>query len=186
MAVRRITDRAAGVVVALVGLFLLASALATLARALPDVASESEVVRWMIGAPELAGGLVLGIVAVLGVVLAGELWDGGSAARATAAALVVVAGVIASFAATGFGSVLWALRILVVDPEAWLVRWPYFYWNPFLGTDVVGTPVESLPYGRLDDPYFWLPGILAGGALLVGGLFVIGWIAGHVRGARPA
>ena len=184
MGTRSRTDRAAGAIIAFEGLFLLVLAAGTLARALPDLGSADPHVAGDAGMAVFIGGFPIGVAGLLTLFLALRLWRERPGAKVFAAALAAVAGLYSATMLTGFGNVLWAVRIIVFEPAAWLVRWPYLYWNPFLGTNVSGTPVESYPYGRLDDVAFWFPGIVAVGALLVACFLLAGWIAGRARGAR--
>lgn len=183
MGTRRRTDRAAGAILAFEGLFLLVLAAGAVTRALPDLASGDPILVGEIGIFWFLGGIAIGVAGLVTLFVALLLWRGRAGARVLAAAWVALAGLYSATMLTGFGNVLWAVRIIVFEPDAWLVRWPRLYWNPFLGTDVSGTPVESFPYGRLDDVAFWFPGIVAVGALLVACLLLAGWIAGRARGA---
>ena len=178
------TDRAAGAVLALEGLFLLVLGPATVAQALPLWLSTDPIVSFEIGLPRVLSGLALTLFGLLTLVLAWRLWRGGPAARVVATGLVALAGLYAGTALSGFGNVLWAMRSLVADPDRLLLRWPYLYWDPFLGSNVSGTPVENFPSGRLDDIAFWFPGLVALGALLVAAMLLAGWIGRRARGAQ--
>lgn len=119
---------------------------------------------------DFVNGLVLGGVGLLTLFLAVWLWRRGRGARVFAATWVVVAGLFSWIMLWRPGNVLWAIWIMIFEPDAWSVRWPYFSWNAYLG--------------RLDDVFFWLSGIVAVGALLVACLLLAGWITARAEGAR--
>ena len=177
MKTRRRWDRAAGAVLAITGVFLLVFTVVGLAPAVSDLGStqghlaDEAVLNLAIFGPMLA----VVILATLGC--AWLLWRGWRGARALVLVWIVGAGLFAAQALVGFGNVLWAVRAVVLEPGRLLVRWPHLYWDPFLGSDVSGTPTEDLPYGRLDDITFWLPGVIAMAAIVVAVLLLAGWVA---------
>lgn len=162
------TDRAAGAILAFEGLFLLAPAAGAVAQALPGLGSGGK--PGFIALSDFVSGLVLGGVGLLTLFLAVWLWRRGRGARVFAATWVVVAGLFSWIMLWRPGNVLWAIWIMIFEPDAWSVRWPYFSWNVYLG--------------RLDDVFFWLSGIVAVGALLVACLLLAGWITARADGAR--
>jgi hypothetical protein len=168
MGTRSRTDRAAGAILAFEGLFLLAPAAGAVARALPGLGSGGK--PGFMAFSDFVNGLVLAGVGLLTLFLAVWLWRRGPGARVFAATWVVVAGLYAWGMLWRGGNVLWAIWIMIVEPDTWGVRWPYFSWNVYLG--------------RLDDVFFWLPGIVAVGALLVACLLLAGWITARAQGAR--
>ena len=184
-------DRAAAAILAVVGVSVLGWVAVAVVDAMPAIASDNP--RQRDGA--LFGLILLGIPVLVGGLLtlffAWRLWHGHPRARALALVWVVAAG-LASWTTSGFGTVLWAVRIMVLYPDAWSVSWPYIYYNPLFespapgGFPVVGTPADQLPSVRLDNVYFWLPGIVAVGALAVAGLLVARWIASRARRARSS
>ena len=186
MGTRSRTDRAAGAIIAFEGLFLLVLAAGTLARALPDLGSADPHLAGDAGMALLIGGFPIGVAGLLTLFLALRLWRRRPGATVFAEAWVAVAGLFSLAMITGFENAMWAVRAIVLEPARLLVRWPYLYWNPFLGSDVSGAPVEGYPSARLDDPFFWFPAIVAVGALLVACLLLAGSIASRARVARSS
>jgi hypothetical protein len=182
-------NRAAAAILAVVGVAVVAWVAVAVVDALPAIASDNPRQRdgalfglILIGIPVLVGGL-------LTLLFARRLWYGHRRARTLALVWVVAAGLV-SWITSGFGTILWAVRIMILFPGAWSVDWPYLYYNPFLespapgGVPVVGTPADQLPSVRLDNVYFWLPGIIAVGALAVAGLLMASWIARRARSTQ--
>ncbi len=184
-------DRAAAAILAVVGVSVVGWIAIAVVDAMPAIASDNPRQRdgalfglILLGIPVLVGGL-------LTLLLAGRLWRGQPRTRNLALVWVVAAGLV-SWMTAGFGTILWAVRIAVLYPGAWSVRWPYIYYDPFFespapgGSPVVGTPADQLPSVRLDNVNFWLPGIVAVGALAVAGLLLASWITRRARRNRPA
>jgi hypothetical protein len=168
MGTRSKTDRAAGAILAFEGLLLLVVAAGPVAQALPDLGSGGRPSFMTLS--YFVDGFVVGGAGLLTILLAVRLWRRGPGARIFAATWVVIAGLYSWITLSRGGNVLWAIRIMIFEPDAWLVRWPYFRWNVF--------------GPRLDDVVFWLPGIVAVGALLVACLLLAGWITARAQGAR--
>lgn len=186
METRRRWAMAAGAVLAVTGAFLLVYTVVGLAPSVSNLGAGDEHLAGDAMMTMVFFGPMLAIVVLFTLGCAWLLWRGWRGATALAFVWIVAAGLYCWTMLTGFSNVLWAVRAVVLEPSRLLVHWPYLYWDPFLGTDVSGTPVENLPYGRLDDVAFWLPGIVAVGALLVVCFLLAGWATGLVRGARPS
>jgi len=174
--------RAAGVVLAATGVFLLACTVVGLAPAVADLGAGDAHLAGDASMTLMIAGPMLAVVVLFTLWCAWLLWGGWRGASALALVWIAAAGFYAGSALTGFGNVLWAVRTVVIEPDRLLVRWPYLYWDPFLGSNVIGTPMESLPYGRLDDVAFWLPGVIAVVAIAVAVLLLAGWIGGRPAG----
>ena len=175
-------DRAAGAALAATGGFLLVFAVVGLAPAVADLGAGDEHVAGDATMTLMIAGPMLAVVVLFTLYCAWQLWRGSHGATALALVWIAAAGSYAGSALAGFGNVLWAVRTVVLEPDRLLVRWPYLYWDPFLGSNVIGTPMESLPYGRLDDVTFWLPGVIALAAITVAVLLLAGWIGGRPAG----
>lgn len=184
-------DRAAAAILAVVGGSVLGWVAIAVVDAFPAIASDNPRQRdgalfglILIGIPVAVGGLLTLLFARL-------LWRGHPRARALALVWVAAAG-LASWITSSFGTILWAVRIMVLYPDALSVRWPYLYYNPFYespppgGSPVVGTPIDQLPSAHLDSAYFWVPGIVAVGVLAVAGLMLASRIASMTRRARSS
>lgn len=182
-------DRAAAAILGVAGAAVVAWVAVAVVDALPAIASDNPRQRdgglfglILIGIPVLVGGL-------LTLLVARSLWRDHRPARTLALVWVVAAGIVC-WMSSGFGTLLWAAQILIRHPGALSLNWPYLSYNPFLGSSapggvpVVGTPADQLPSVRLDNLYFWLPGIIAVRALTVAGLLLAGWIARRAQRAR--
>lgn len=174
MKTRRRWERAAGAVLFVAAAFLLVFTVVGLAPAVANLGAENEHLAGDATMTLMIAGPMLTIVVVFTLACAWLLWRGRHGARRLALAWIVAAGLFAAQALAGFGNVLWAVRAIVLEPDRLLVRWPFLYWDPFLGSNVSGTPTESLPYGRLDDIAFWLPGVIALVAIAVAVLLFAG------------
>jgi hypothetical protein len=176
MGTRSRTDRAAAIVLALGGVALLSSAALTFARALPAVlGAEGEYMAalatagvMLIGLPMTVGGLI----ALLGARL---LWRGSSGGVALALLWVAVMGWACAITFIATGNILSAVRMILVESGGWSLSWPGLQIYPASG---------GMWYSGLDDVTFWIPGIVAVGALLVFALLLAGWIKDLARGAR--
>jgi hypothetical protein len=179
-------DRAAAAILAVVGVFAVGRIAMAAVDALPAITSDNPHQRddalfglLLIGIPIAVGGL-------LTLLLAWRLWHAQPSARGLALVWVVVAG-LASAVTFSFGTILWAVRVMVLYPNAVSVGWPYLYYNPFYespapyGSPVIGGDQLAV---RLDTVDFWLPGIVVVGVLAVAGLLVASWITGRARRAR--
>jgi hypothetical protein len=176
----RRSERAAGAVLFATGAALALYTVVGLAPRMADLGSASPPVHGNAVMTLMIAGPVFLLVILATVACGWLLWRGRSGARTFAVAWILVGGLFAAQALAGFGNVLWAVRTAVAEPDRLLVRWPYLYWDPFLGSSVSGTPTESLPFGRLDDIAFWLPGVIAVAAVAVAVLLVAG------RGKAPS
>jgi len=174
---RRRWDRAAGAALAVTGVILLVFTVVGLAPAVSNLGAWDEHLAGDATMTLMIAGPMLAVVVLSTLGCAWLLWRGWRGARSLALVWIVAAGLFAAQALAGFGNVLWAVRAVVLEPDRLLIRWPYLYWNPFLGSDVSGTPTESLPFGRLDDITFWLPGVIALAAIAVAVLLLAGWVA---------
>ena len=174
--------RAAGAVLAAVGVFMLAFTVVGLAPAVSDLGAGDSHVAGDASMTLLIAGPILAVVVLFTLCCAWLLWRGWRGATALALVWILAAGSYAWSALDGFGNVLWAIRTVIVEPDRLLLRWPYLYWDPFLGSDVSGTPIDALPYGRLDDVMFWLPGVIALAVIAVAVLLLVGWIVDRPAG----
>ena len=87
------------------------------------------------------------------------------------------AGLVCVFLTTSPGNILHSARVVLLESGTWSLSWP------MLGV----TGVDGATYyGYLDNVTFWIPGIVAVGALLVTCLLLAGWIAGRARVARSS
>jgi hypothetical protein len=184
------SNRAAGAILATVGVLVLGLVAVAVPDVLPDLGANDEHLAGDALMAVVFGYVPLMVAGLLTLLSAWLLWRGRPGARVFASALVSVAGLFSWIMLTGFGNILWAVRIIVFEPDALLVRWPYLYYDPFVGSPgpggfpVLGTPVEQLPSASLDNLGFWFPGIVAIGALAVAGLLLASGIATRARGAR--
>ncbi len=170
-------ERAAGAVLAVAGVSLLFFTVVGLAPHVPDLGSANTSLAGAATMTLLIAGPMLAIVVLFTLACARMLWCGRRGAVTLTLVWIVAGGLFAAQALAGFGNVLWAIRAAVLEPARLLVRWPYLYWDPFLGSDVSGTPTEALPFGRIDDISFWLPGVIAVAAIGVALLLAMGWVA---------
>ncbi len=178
MATRSRTDRAAAVILVIVGVALLSSATATFVHALPAIlGAEGEYMAGMatlwvptISLPMTVGGLIV-------LLSARKLWRGSPLGGTLALAFVVFAGLVCVFLTTSPGNILSAAKGILLESGSWSLSWP------MLGV----TGVDGATYyGYLDNVTFWIPGIVALCALLVTCLLLAGWIAGRARVARSS
>ena len=178
MGTRSRTDRAAAVILVIVGVALLSSAAVTFVHALPAIlgaegehmAGDATLWVLLIGLPMTVGGLIV-------LLSARKLWRSSPLGRALALAFVVFAGLACSLSAAGYGNILSAARGVLLESGSLSLSWP------MLGV----TGVDGATYyGYLDDATFWIPGIVALCALLVTCLLLAGWIAGRAQGARSS
>jgi hypothetical protein len=179
MGTRSRSDRAAAVILVIVGVALLSSAAVTFVPELPAIlGAEGEhmagdATLWVLltSLPMTVGGLIA-------LVSARKLWRSSPLGRALALVFVVFAGMIAGeITAAGGGNILSAAKVILLESGRWSLSWP------MLGV----TGVDGATYyGYLDNVTFWIPGIVALCALLVTCLLLAGWIAGRARGARSS
>jgi hypothetical protein len=178
MATRSRTDRAAAVILGIVGVALLSSAAVTFAPTLPAIlGAEGEHMAgdakfWL-----LLTSLPMTVGALIVLPSARKLWRSSPLGRALALAFVVFAGVVCVFLTTSPGNILYAAKGILLESGSWSLRWP------MLG--VAGVDGATY-YGYLDNVLFWIPGIVALGALLVTCILLAGWIAGRARVARSS
>ncbi len=177
------TDRVAAIVLAIEALLMSAVA-ALLVAGLPEPdpgepATETALLMalWFNAIPAAA-------TALIALVAGWLLWRGRRNGRGLALGWAAVAGVVSGLMLTSYGSVAWLARVVLFEPSRWQIRWPFFYYDPFVGSDVIGTPVERLPGVQLDSLLFWYPGLLFVGALAVAGLLLVGWLARRGSGSH--
>ena len=178
MGTRSRTDRAAAVILVIVGVALLSSAAVTFVPELPAIlGAEGEhmagdATLWVLltSLPMTVGGLIV-------LASARKLWRSSPLGRALALAFVVFAGLACTLVAAGYGNILSAAKGILLESGSWSLSWP------MLGV----TGVDGATYyGYLDNVTFWIPGIVALCALLVTCLLLAGWIAGRARVARSS
>ncbi len=179
------TDRAAGVILALEGSVILASSAVMAARIGPFLAATEPAAQAQVPMILILNVLPAGIGGVLALLAAWRLWRARPGARSLALVWAVGAGLVSAILLTSYGSLAWVLQALVFERDRARFDWPWFRYDPFLGTNVVGTPLEQLPGARLDSIYFWFPAVVAIGAAVVAGLLLAAWIARRARGTRP-
>ncbi len=190
-------ERAAAAILAVVGVSVVGWIAIAVVEQLPAIASDNPRQRdgalfglIFLGIPVVVGGLLTLLVAWL-------LWRGHTRARALALVWIATAGLASWILTSSFGTVLWAVRTMVLHPDALSVRWPYLYYDPTYespspdGFPVVGRPIDQLPFASLDSVNFWVPGIVALGVLAVAGLllatqFASSGQASHVQAERPS
>ncbi len=159
MAIRSRWDQAASVTLAVVGVLLLVVSLPTLARLLPDLlgaegehsAGDATLFVLIVVVPLAFAGLMT-------LILARGLWRGSRNGIALGLLWVGLAGLACAVVTAGSGNLLSFARAMVLESGRWSLSWPE------LG--VTGSDGATY-YGSLDDPTFWIPGIVAVGALAV-------------------
>ena len=177
MEARSRTDRAAAVILVIVGVALLLSAAVKLVLVLPEILAETATTAgfgalWVltIFLPMTVGGLIV-------LASARGLWRGSPLGPPLAFAFVMFAGFACWLSAAGYGNIMSAARGVLLESGSLSLSWP------MLGV----TGADGGPYGGyLDDVTFWIPGIVALCALLVTCLLLAGWIAGRARVARSS
>ena len=178
MGTRSRSDRAAAVILGIVGVALLSSAAVTFAPTLPAIlgaegehmAGDATLWVLLIGLPMTVGGLIV-------LASARKLWRSSPLGRVLALAFVVFGGVVCVFLTSSPGNILYAAKGILLESRSWSLS------GPMLGV----TAVDGAPYyGYLDNVLFWIPGIVALCALLVTCLLLAGWIAGRARVARSS
>jgi hypothetical protein len=178
MEARRRFDQAAAAILAVVGVLVVGwVAVNVVQHSLPAIASDNPRQRdgalfglILIGIPVALGGLLTLLIARL-------LWHGHPWARTLALVWSVVAGLASGI--FSFGTVLWAVGMMVLHPEAVSVRWPRLYYDnrPPSPDGSPVFPTEELSSVHLDSLDFWVPGIVAIGVLAIASLLLAGWIA---------
>ncbi len=175
MDARQRCSRAAAVILFVVGGGLLATAAGGVVLALAempnlegdDVAGHLELFALAVLVPLLVGGWLAMLAAWL-------LWGrrrGGVPLALTWVALGAIVSFV-TWAATG--NVLSAVRMIVVESaQGWLVSWPHL---------AIVTRAQGTYYSRVDDPTFWLPGVVVLATVAVGGLLIAGSIVSARRG----
>jgi hypothetical protein len=159
-------DRAAGVAIAMIGALLAALVVEVLLRSLPDLGSPDPHLAGDATMTLIVAGLPLAMAAAAALGVALLLWRGKAGGR-PAAAVVALLALAFSWVYNGFGSVVWLARTWLSQPEALVLDWPLWRWNPWYAMpDVILPPRELWPSGRLDTLDFWLPGLLAIAAAL--------------------
>ena len=181
METRSRTDRAAAVILVIVGVALLLSAAATFVHALPAILGAEGgymagmATLWVltISLPMTVGGLIV-------LPSARKLWRSSPLGGTLALAFVVFAGLVCVFLTTSPGNILHSARVVLLESGTWSLSWP------LLGVQSASFTEGATYYGYLDNVTFWIPGIVAVGALLVTCLLLAGWIAGRARVARSS
>jgi len=179
MGTRRRLDRAAAVVLAVAGVALLATSLVAFAQALPamrgtegeHMAGDATLWVMVIAVPMTVGGLAT-------LLAASMLWRGSPMAGTVALAWVALAGLVCVFLTTSPGNILYAARVVLLESGTWSLE------GPMLGVQSASFTEGATYYGHLDKVTFWIPWIVAVGAILVACLVLAGWVADVVRGAR--
>jgi hypothetical protein len=137
-------NRAAAAILAAVGVAVVAWVAVAVVDALPAIASDNPRQRdgalfglILIGIPVLVGGL-------LTLLVARRLWLGHPRARTAALVWLIAAGLV-SWMSSGFGTILWAVQIMIRDPDALSVNWPYLYYDPCLESPAPGRSSGTHP-----------------------------------------
>lgn len=175
MASRSRWDQAASLTLSAVGFSLLVVSLPTLARLLPDLlgaegehmAGDATLFVLIVVVPLAFAGLITLLVARL-------VWRGSRNGVALGLLWVGLAWLACAAATAGSGNLLSFARAMVLESGSWSLSWPE------LG--VTGSDGATY-YGSLDDPTFWIPGIVAVGALAVA-CFLLGALLRDERGPR--
>jgi hypothetical protein len=177
MGTRRRTDRAAAVVLAAIGLAMLAFVAIAVAEALPRMRGDE--------GEHAAGEAVFSVILVLSPVVVGglltllvarRLWWGRPMGRAFAGVWTAAVGFACVLMAAANWSALHAARVVLFEAGLVSFRWPVLGVQP--------ASFEDGPYYyRVDEIWFWMPAILAVGALLVAGLLLAGRFAERARDA---
>jgi len=179
MGTRHRADRAAAVVLALGGVALLSSAALTFAQALPAIlgaegehmAGDATLWVMLVSLPMTIAGLLTLLSALM-------LWRSSPLGETVALAWVALAGLVCVALTASSGNILYAARVVLLESGTWSLE------GPMLGVQSASVSEGSTYYGYLDDVTFWIPGIVAVGALLVATFLLAGRIAGGARGAR--
>jgi hypothetical protein len=169
--------RAAGATLAAIGILLLAGVAQVLVELLPLLlGSEGEhmagdAMLWVI-----IIGLPVTIAALLCLVPAYWLWRGRRGGRALLALWLAGAALVCAVCWTAEMNILSIVRrVLFESSSPWVT-----------GSSVcAGSPDGGFYCGQLDDPAFWLPGVLAVAGLVLLGILVL-WVASDRRGESSA
>ena len=167
-------DGAAAATLAIAGVMLLGAAAVVLVSLLPELlgaegehlAGDATLYAISIVVPLSIGGL-------LALLAASDLWRGSRDGIWLGLLWVGLAGVACAVVA-GSGNILSALRVIVLESGSWSLAWPAL---------VVAAGDGATYYGRLDDPTFWIPGIVAVGAV-AGACFLLGALVSDHRGRQ--
>lgn len=177
MGTRRRTDRAAAVVLAAISLAMLVFVAIAVAEALPRMRGDEgehaagetifSVVLFL--TPVVVGGLATLLVARL-------LWRGRPMGRPLAVVWVAVVAFACLLMVRANWSALHAASVILFEGGMVSSRWPVLGVQP-------ASFADGPYYYRVDEIWFWMPAILAVGALLVAGLLLAGRFAERGRDA---
>jgi hypothetical protein len=96
--------------------------------------------------------LPIGLGGILSLLLARSLWRSGPGSRAWLVAWIALAACVCVLAWQAEGNLLSTLRRVITLHGSIAIQ----------GTEVgASSPTDATYYGRLDDPTFWLPAVLA-------------------------
>lgn len=179
MGTRRRTDRAAAAVLALGGVALLATAALTLAQGLPAIlGAEGEHMAGDAWLWVILVGLPMTIAGLFTLLCAFMLWRGSQPGETVALVWAALAGLVCVALTASSGNILYAARVVLLESGTWSLD------GPMLGVQSASSTEGATYYGYLDDVTFWIPGIIAVGAILVASLLLAGRIAGGAREGR--
>ena len=179
MGTRRRTDRAAAAVLALGGVALLATAALTFAQGLPAIlGAEGEHMAGDATLWVMLVGLPMTIAGLLTLLSAFMLWRSSPLGETVALVWVALAGLVCVALTASSGNILYAARVVLLESGTWSLE------GPMLGVRSASFTEGGTYYGYLDDVTFWIPGIVAVGAIVVASCLLAGRIAGGAREAR--
>jgi len=119
--------------------------------------------------PQAVGGLIALLSARL-------LWRGTSGGVALALLWVGLAGLAGAITFVATGNILSAVRMVLVESAVgWSVHWPELRISP---------DAYSTYYSQLADVTFWIPGVVAVGAMMVTCFLLVGHFAAQRRDRR--
>jgi len=157
--------RASSAILAIAGFSVLLSALPFVVQALPELGGPDAPLASHAGERVLLGGVPLAVSGVLTLLVARACWLGQPRGRSWLLAWLVTAAIacgVALGAATN--NVLSLLRVAVFGPGPIRVD----------GPQVTLWTANGFYDGRLDDPLFWLPGLVAVAAIPLA-LLLVRW-----------